>query len=110
MAKNDYFAVAYRILAYLYACLKEGAKPDYCVLSPQEIGINESYWTFVMTELHDHGYIRGSGFTPILGGKLPVRIDSLCITQEGIEFMQENSAMSKARDFLKSLKEIIPGI
>ena len=110
MAKDDYFPIAYRILAYLYACMKAGQTPEPEYLTYEALGINESYWAAIMTELHNNGYIRGSGFAPLLGGRLPVRIDSLQITQQGIEFMQENSAMNKAKAFLKELKEIIPGI
>ena len=35
MARNDYYVIAYQILAYLYECLKEGAKPDMEYLSPE---------------------------------------------------------------------------
>lgn len=28
MTKDDYFVLVYRILAYLYYCVKEGFKPD----------------------------------------------------------------------------------
>lgn len=60
MARNDCFVIAYRILAYLYACLKEG--------------------------------------------KPVVRIERrIMITPKGIEYLQENSAMEKAKRFLKEL-------
>lgn len=32
------------------------------------------------------------------------------ITPKGIEFLQENSAMNIAKEFLKTLKETIPGL
>jgi hypothetical protein len=32
------------------------------------------------------------------------------ITMDGIEFMQENSAIARAKAFLKELKEIVPGL
>lgn len=34
MAKDDYFVVVYKILKYLYECLKKGEKP---ALSPEYI-------------------------------------------------------------------------
>lgn len=35
MAKDDFFVIAFRILAYLYACMKEGGKPDLNAVSSQ---------------------------------------------------------------------------
>ena len=32
------------------------------------------------------------------------------ITPKGIDFLLSNSAMSRAKDFLKTLKETIPGL
>lgn len=29
VAKDDYFVLAYRLLSYLYGCLKAGEKPDW---------------------------------------------------------------------------------
>jgi len=34
----------------------------------------------------------------------------LMITPEGIEYLQNNSAIGRARAFLKSLRESVPGI
>ena len=28
MAQNDYFVIVYRVLKYLYDCLKKGEKPE----------------------------------------------------------------------------------
>lgn len=49
MARDDYFIIAYRILAYLYVCLKEGVQPDISYISADSpaIGINESYWEYI---------------------------------------------------------------
>ena len=49
---------------------------------------------------------------PVIGRDNPeVRIDPhVMITPKGIDFLQNNSAMSKAKEFLKTLKETIPGL
>ncbi|MCC8192152.1 MAG: YjcQ family protein [Ruminococcus sp.] len=39
-----------------------------------------------------------------------VKLDNIAITPSGIEFLQNNSTMAKAKNFLKTLKEIIPGL
>ena len=46
MARDDYFVIAAKILDYLYKCLKKGIAPDPELLSPEALGINESYWNF----------------------------------------------------------------
>lgn len=33
MAQNDYFVIVYRVLKYLYDCLKKGEKPEARVFS-----------------------------------------------------------------------------
>lgn len=114
MAKNDYHVLAFRILAYLYACLKEGEQPDaeYLKYGTDKFPIGEAYWYYILTNLYTDGYISGVALIPILGrADKGVRLlPNLCITPKGIEYLQENSTMSKAREFLKSIKEIVPGI
>ena len=46
MAKDDYFVVMYKILAYLYQCLKDGVKPNIGV-----VGLHNLYYqTLDMSE------------------------------------------------------------
>ena len=114
MAKNDYYVIAYWILAYLYACLKEGVRPNpaYIKADSEVINLSPSYWEYIMRHLYKDGYIDGISLIPVIGAENPqVRIDSnIVITPKGIEYLQNNSAMCKARDFLITLKEIIPGL
>ena len=46
MAKDDYFVLVYKILAYLYTVLKEGRSPDAKMLQYDStlLGVNEPYW------------------------------------------------------------------
>jgi len=114
VARDDYFVVVYRILAYLYACLKEGKDPDIAYISPDSpaIKISQNYWEYIFRHLLADGYLEGVAFVPVIGRAVPeIRIGSnVMITPKGIEFLQNNSTMSKAKDFLKTLKETIPGI
>lgn len=110
MAKNDYFVIMYRILIYLYACLKEGAEFNQDEVSFEALGIPESYWTSVIINMLDRGYIKGVTVVPILKTGKRIKWSNPEITQEGVEFIEENSRMGKAKEFLKTLKEIIPGI
>lgn len=37
-------------------------------------------------------------------------LDGAKITQKGIEFLEDNSKMKKAEQFLRSVKETVPGL
>ena len=53
MAKDDYFVLVYRILAYLYYCVKEGVKPDmtYLTYNTEHFPICESYWEYIIENI-----------------------------------------------------------
>ncbi len=110
MAKNDYFVIVYQILTYLYECFMGGEKPDIDMFGPDALGINNGYWANVMESICNEGYVTGITTVPRLGGAPGIKLINLKITQKGIEYLQENSKMRKAADFLKSAKEIIPGL
>lgn len=113
MARDDYFIVVYKILMYLYNCIKSGENPDiYNVLTAESYGISESYFDYIIYEMASGGYIRGVSVFNVLGRQAPcVKLTSgVVITPKGIEYLQENSAIEKAKRFLKELKETIPGL
>lgn len=114
MAKDDYYVIVYRILAYLYACLKVGEKPnlEYLSYGTETFPIGKDYWEYIMLELIQSNYIKGAVVVPILGNNIKsVKItNELSITPLGIEYLQDNSTMKKALTFLKTLKETVPGI
>lgn len=112
MAKDDYFIVAYRMLCYLYACLKAGAQPDFQVVCAEKLGVSQNYWEYIIRHLYEGGYVEGVSLVPTIGRNTPeikLNIDFM-ITPMGIDFLQNNSTMSKAKDFLRTLKETIPGL
>ena len=97
MAKNDYHVIVYRILLYLYTCLKGGE--------------GERYWHYILCSLLDYGFISGAvrvevdnTFDRVYG------LDGACITPRGIEYLTDNSFMAKVRKFLKEAKDIAPFI
>lgn len=108
MAKNDYFVIAYKILTYLYECFKAGEKPDINFFGADALKINNGYWVNVMESLYNEGCIMGISIISSAGIQ-GIKVMDLKITQKGIEYLQENSFITKAKDFLKTVKEIIPG-
>lgn len=110
MAKDDYFILAYRILSYLYACFKAGERPDTELFGPDALKISKGYWANILESLYNEGYIIGIAFLSAVGSTDTVKLINLKITQKGIEFLQENTMMQKSKDFLKEIKEIVPGL
>lgn len=111
MAKDDYFVLAYRLLAYLYDCLKKEKKPDweYMMYETKQFPISEDYFVYLFEQLCNGGYIEGVLVFP-QNGYCGIKDTGIRITPKGIEFLQENSCMKRAAQFLKSLKEAVPGL
>lgn len=110
MAKDDYFVIMCRILSYLYAVMKEGDDFNPEVVSYERLKIPERYWAQVIDNMLEKGYITGVSVLPVLGNNKIVKWIDPMITQDGVQFLQENSLMSKAKEMLKTIKEIVPGI
>lgn len=113
MARDDYFVIAAKTLDYLYKCLKKGIAPDPELLSPEALGINESYWNYIFQNLSEYGYITGVISKKIMGNpevQVKLQYNKLRITPPGIEYLAENSSMKKALDTLQTIKDLIPFI
>lgn len=109
MASDDMHVVMYKILAYLYACMKEGSRVDRDAIGAEALGINRSYWQEIMSELARRGYVKG---VRALDGDFgaDVYMSKPRVTMEGVEFLMENSMMAKAKQFLMDIKATIPGL
>ena len=85
MAKDDYYVIVYKILAYLYMQLKNGENinPDFIKNDVFLFMINERYCT-----ISD--------------------IENSQITPKGIDYLCNNSLFEKAKFFLKEIKDITP--
>lgn len=106
MARNDYFVVAYKLLGYLYDCFKAGEEPDMDFISPDALKINRGYFVNMLESLQEEGYIKGVTVRYMSGGRKDIKLIHLRITQMGITFLQENSMISKAKDFLRDMHDI----
>lgn len=100
MAKDDYGVVCYKVLSYLYRCLKEGIEPN--ITQAEEFtGINHVYFKAVIADLFDCGYVRCN-----LKTYPPRTYEGLSITFLGVEYLEESSYMSKVKKFLGKAFEI----
>lgn len=109
MAQDDMFVVMYKILAYLYDCMKRGEKPKNNEWDAAAMGVPQPYWTQVVVQMVEHGLIEGVAVTHS-DNAVHVFPVSPQVTMEGVQFAQENSMMAKAAKFLKDAKASIPFI
>lgn len=98
----------YKILNYLYECLKKGIHVDLAefIRDCNLENVYEQYWQSVIEELDQHGYIKGVIIKSTKTQKIVLLKDNFGITLEGVEYLQENSMMSKVKDFLGNSYEI----
>ena len=110
MAKDDYFVIVYRLLKYLYDCLKKSKQPNIEVLDAEFFGIDAPYWEYILTNLEEDGLVTGIVFVSVIGrqekGIKGVR--NIKITPKGIQYIDENSAFQKIKNAVKDIADIIP--
>ena len=113
MAKNDYHVIVYRVLLYLYECLKQGKTPTENKFNEIALnaGIGERYWHYVLRTLHDMQLISGVIRVDVDGTyERIMKLEQAEITPAGIEYLTENSLLAKVKKFLKKTKDIAPFI
>ena len=112
MAKDDFHVIAYRILQYLYECLKKGQDPDTELITAGKYEINERYFQTIIGQLFENGYITGVTAVPMMSvNYTPYKITgSISITMQGIEYLTDNTFIAKAQKFFKMTKETVPFI
>lgn len=108
MAKDDIFKISFLILNSLYGHMKEGTKVVLTDISPAQLGINDSYWLDIVSELMRKGYIRGPLIRETKNGRIVSRLEDMQITFEGVEYLQENGQMKKVYEALKELRDWVP--
>ena len=110
MAKDDYFVIVYRLLKYLYDCLKKSVKPDMNAIDADFFGIDSKYWTYIIRNLHNDGYVEGVALFKAAGMESEgVKIrPHFGITPKGILYLEENSVFQKVKDIVKDIADIVP--
>lgn len=106
----DNFKIIYRILKYLERAM-DFEEFDIEPISAEMLEISKERWQAILIMLSDEGYI--NGIVTVLSdiGKRKI-CKPVCpvITLKGLEYLEENSFMKKAGDFLKGVKKIVPEI
>ena len=114
MAKDDYHVIVYRVLVYLYACMKREIlfdKSTFNAAVKKDVG-SEEYFTDVLQMMQEDGLIRGLCFTRAWGGATILASDvrSAAITSKGIQYLQDNSMMAKVGKLLRESADIIASL
>ena len=110
MAKDDYFVIVYRLLKYLYECLKNGQPVRSEVLRADYFGIDDTYWDYILRNLFLDGYVEGAVLVRALmrdddGVKI---LPNFNITRKGKAYLNENPIFQKVRDAVKEISPFIP--
>ena len=106
MAKDDYFVLVYKLLTILYTTLKNGKVVTDSELKELSEGLPLNYWEYILKSLSEDGYITGVKPISSLSGN-SIQITTLQITPKGIEYLQDNSKMKKAKEVLKNIPQWI---
>lgn len=102
MARDDYYVIVYKILSYLYACLKNSMAPDLDEISAEspKIDISRQYWNYIMLHLIDEELIEGA-FRVDMGDTQGIKFaPNFNITPNGITYLEENTMIKKVERFM----------
>lgn len=109
MAKDDLHVIVYRILQYLYTQLKKGKPVNLEEITPgKNFVIPERYWTYIITELYQLGYIKGISIKKAGGENWTDDMDNIQITYKGVEYLTDDRFMNKVKNQLTGTEDIIP--
>lgn len=108
MAKDDYYVIVFRVLTYLYNCLKQDEVVDMQKLTPEYLGINQRYFEYIFDTLNDEGLILNKAYYEDMLGK---HLESdIMVSPKGISFLHENSTIAKVKNSAKGILDIIGDI
>ena len=101
MAADDFDVVVFKVLSYLYQCIKDGVEPNPD--KAQEFArINPVYWHAVVSDLVDRK-LAAATTVKFLG---KTQYHDLRITSAGVDYLSESPKMRKVKDFLGSALDV----
>ena len=114
MAKDDYDVIVYRVLVYLYGCLKgKTVYEEKTFRAAVMKGVtSEEYIVRVLNMMQEEGLIRGLAIARAWGNVYILASDmsEAEITPDGIRYLKENSTMKKVGDTLREAADIIASL
>lgn len=114
MAKDDYDVIVYKILVYLYGCLKRKTVFSQEVFNKiiKRDSLNDDYLNDVIRMTQQEGLIEGASFVKAWGNIYIMTSDysDLQITPTGIHCLKENSTAQKIKEALLESADTIAGL
>lgn len=110
MARDDYHAIIYTVLKYLYECLKKGQTVEVEKLSAGYLNINLRFWYYIFEHLKEQAYVTGYQLRQTKDGLIFSGLEEIMITPAGIDYLFDNHLLQKAKRVLKDVKDIVPFI
>lgn len=111
MARDDYDVIVYKVLVYLYACMKHKIifEEETFDKSVREKVDNDDYFINVLRMMQDEGLLERLTFVNVWGGDvfLTSDIKDARITSKGIHYLEENERMHRVGNWLKESVDII---
>lgn len=110
MAKDDYDALVFTILAFLYKRLNgkiDNRPAEYIQANTKDFSIQEEYLSYVLEKMQDQGLIERLEVLNVWGEDPIVKVtDQLRITPEGIHYLRDNSTIRKLSQLLPQATSI----
>lgn len=109
MARDDMDVIFYKILTYFYRVAKAGEKPryeDYCCKCKM-FDIPGDYWSLIMNELINEGYLKGFTMVIVKGPTLIQQMDDASITYKGTQFLEDDAKMKEVKRVLGASFEVL---
>lgn len=102
------FKLIYKILALLDKHKGDEAF-EYEQISAERLKTTYANWEQIMIELQENGLIRGLVYAHDLTNKFPHLVEPIrpVITLKGMEFLENNGTLSKAKEALKMLGDFV---
>lgn len=102
MATSEFNTVLFKVLFYAYECLKAGVEPD--IAKARELAdVNERYFTTVIKEAVNEGYLSGIEFRSFLDCPEPAMIAiNWSITHKGAEHIDTNDQMKSVSSLMST--------
>lgn len=104
----DNFKTIYKILKKLEMAMDEDSF-DFNTVNHEAMDISQMRWNRIIEMMIVNGFISGVKFIEADGQPfLAFRSYEPNITLEGLQYLEENSAMKKVAKLLKGVKDILP--
>lgn len=100
----DNFKIIYKILKYLEQNL-DYEETDITPISAVKLKITEQRWEQLLIMLYNEGYINGIVVSKVVGENKYHIVEPIQpnITLKGLEYLEENSMMHKAKEFARGI-------